>query len=120
MTNYEWLVKTGMFQRFIVEMLGYAKLNDLSGFETSWKIPKMHNFQSDNISNWLQAKHPEPKKYVELNNVLEILRRDKYMFIPDYTRKGKIRKSNVPFNFIVWYDNVLNEIKTMESKEIEE
>lgn len=70
MTNFEWLVKNKKITKLFREIV---EREDLSDVLEEWSIPSRSAWLSDSIVEWLQAVH-KTKKYVALDDVIEILR----------------------------------------------
>ena len=106
MTNYDWLVANGNLEEFI-KKIHYFQC-DKDSFSTLIDIFSpykglcfdFHDNVPQKISEWLQAKHPEPVRYIELETAMAFAQNYMSRFISgDIANDSSISKglANLPY-----------------------
>jgi hypothetical protein len=120
MTNYEWLIKKGILDKFLADYALAEADGEIYRFYNKYKIYTPYNVYDSNrnVASWLQSIRIEHKKYVLLDDVMRIMQEDGLAFIPVY--KGKVNPAEVQDKCARYYRQKLNSILDLPTKEIEE
>ena len=118
MTNFEWLVKTNRYNKFVEDFNYMGELSFRERYDIQLRYSGFSI--SMDVLMWLSQERKEPERYVRLKDVLEIMHNANDMFKPMWDIHGKF-KYEIPINYVAkWYDDKMDKIKHLEYKTEEE
>ena len=107
MTNYEWLIKTGEFEDFLIDVA--MAFQGTPAFYKGWKDKKYYGLNvqkyvraTESLQAWLQAEH-KSQFYVLFNDVIDTIK--------TFENEGRITPSCA--------QNICDKLTFLEAKEIE-
>ena len=113
MTNFEWLVKTNRYNKFVDDFNYMGELSFRERYDIKLRYSGFS--VSMDVLMWLNQERKEPERYVRLEDVLEIMREGKLAFTPTYKR-NKCRFEVPTIDFALWYEDKMDKIKQLEYK----
>lgn len=73
MTNYEWLVKEGLFVQFMEDLLDSTVPDTIMDKRYGHIHMASDRSYSEDVATWLQEEHKEQDVYVKLDDVINIV-----------------------------------------------
>lgn len=85
MTNYEWLNANNLYKTFIDDFNHDLWFVFIDKYGISYN-PKCETSEISVILNWLNSKHPDTHRYMDIDKIKEYLRKNDTSLDCDYIR----------------------------------